>query len=419
MSGDAKKQITAPQKFYPTDNHVEIKTGGATLTTDDGAKILLDTLAEASFVGKNGAKNEINVTNAYAWVETPAPTLDILLKNFVVTPQAGSVVMVYQNTRASNVYVLKGNAIILFKGTVANVGVGQQLTVMTTEVNTLIKIADEVKPLEDAVRTSPLFVKNNGTAVLASSSATGGLLTGTGAAGSGATLTGTVSSTGASLDASNSNGQVITVTAPQDEATVKGTSVDVEGRVWSDSVTKVIINEHEALLDSSTHSFVYHDLPLSGQKVDIVYRAYGTGGTIIGKGLLTVYVNNKDSKSKPKPTVTTYPLSNKDFVITSPKDNPYKTTDDTVRVDGTVPVDTVDHITINDYPLKSFASNGTKWHYFANKDTGNFNTGINLYTIKYYSVDDRLLYTSLFTIVKDDTSLENPTDQPTGSTEKA
>ena len=407
MSGNSKKQITAAERLYPTDDHVEVKTGNVTLSIDqDNAKITLDELAEAAYLGKNNNKNAISLLNSYAWVETPAATLDIQLKNFTVTPNAGAIVMVSQNTRASNVYVLQGSAVVLFKGTVASVGVGQELTVITNEVNTLTKIDDQVKPLDDLIRTTPLFIKNNGAAILAAGTGTGATTS------SGASGTGTLANSG-STTTDATNGQVITITSPIDESSVKGSTVDIQGNILSNAVTKVTLGDHEALIDPATHTFSYQGYPIAPPTADIIYRADDGSGETLAKGIMTLHVG-ADRSNRPKPTVTTYPLSSKDFPITRPTDNPYKTSEDVVRIEGTVPADSVDHITINDYRLGSFRSSNTKWHYFANKDTGNLNTGINLYTVKYYDADNKLLHTTLFTIVKDDGQDAPTTD--TGST---
>lgn len=61
----------------------------------------------------------------------------------------------------------------------------------------------------------------------------------------------------------------------------------------------------------------------------------------------------------------------------------------------------VKYITINDFRLSKFAQFTSTWYYFANKDYGTMNDGINLYTIKYYGTNDELLFTNLFTIVKE------------------
>jgi hypothetical protein len=49
---------------------------------------------------------------------------------------------------------------------------------------------------------------------------------------------------------------------------------------------------------------------------------------------LTVYTTSKEKAKEEleKPTVTTYPLSSKDFRIVAPNDNPYKTTENIVKI---------------------------------------------------------------------------------------
>lgn len=91
----------------------------------------------------------------------------------------------------------------------------------------------------------------------------------------------------------------------------------------------------------------------------------------------------------------------KDFVITSPKSNPYATTESYVRVQGSVPANTVKYITVNGYRLQKFVANSTTWYYHANAAIGTIKDGANLYYIKFYDNNDREIHTQLFTIIKD------------------
>jgi len=45
--------------------------------------------------------------------------------------------------------------------------------------------------------------------------------------------------------------------------------------------------------------------------------------------------------------------------------------------------------------------NSTAWYYYANTQNDTMKDGINLYNIKFYGADNTLLYTQLFTIVKE------------------
>jgi hypothetical protein len=56
---------------------------------------------------------------------------------------------------------------------------------------------------------------------------------------------------------------------------------------------------------------------------------------------------------------------------------------------------------VNDYKLQKFVPGSTTWYYFANMESGTMKDGINLYTIKFMGTKGELLYTQLFTIIKE------------------
>lgn len=170
-------------------------------------------------------------------------------------------------------------------------------------------------------------------------------------------------------------------------------------------------------MNKEDKSFSYKGFPLVSSSNNIVYKAYDSEGGILAKGILTIYTSIKTGKedTTKKPSVTTYPISDKDFRIISPTENPYKTTDNIVRIEGRVNKGIVKYITINDFRLSKFPQLGTSWYYFANKDYGTMNDGINLYTIRYYGASDELLFTNLFTIVKEKKE-EDTTTTPVGTT---
>lgn len=207
------------------------------------------------------------------------------------------------------------------------------------------------------------------------------------------------------------------ITSPEDESTVDTNEINIEGKLMNAEITKVTINDKEALIDKEQKSFIYKSFPLASSSNNIVYKAYDSEGGILTKGILTIYTSQKIGKedASKKPSVTTYPISDKDFRIISPTENPYKTTDDVIRIEGRVNKGIVKYITINDYRLSKFPQLGTSWYYFANKDYGTMNDGINLYTIKYYGENDELLFTNLFTIVKEKLEETVPATVPTST----
>lgn len=410
MSGDSKKQISESTKMYSTDNRVAVVDGEAEVTIDGtSSKLYLDKGTELKYSGVANGKQSFEVTNSYAWVETSAADMDITLKSTKVSVNSDSVLIVSQNAIASNVYILKGGAMVSTPSSSSTIGVGQQLTILKNEADSnTFKIADKIEPISDFIKTIDLYTRHNGDSYLS-------LPTGTGSgqvSASGTTTTGTGSS--ASTNTSK-NGKIISITYPEDESTVDKTTINIEGTVSGDLVEKITINDKEASFNKTEKTFVFKDFSVENNMNNIVYKAFDKDSGLIYKGLLTVYLSKKASKdTAAKPSVTTYPISDKDFRIIAPTDNPYKTSDDVVRIEGQVNKGAVKYITINDFRLSKFPQFGTSWYYFANKDYGTMNDGINLYTIKYYGENDTLLSTNLFTIVKE--AKQTTTDTASGAT---
>jgi len=147
-------------------------------------------------------------------------------------------------------------------------------------------------------------------------------------------------------------------------------------------------------------NFILQDFKLHGEINNIVYKVYDANTILLEKGVLIVY-GPKSSGNTATLVPQNFPISSKDFVISSPSKNPYATTESYVRVQGTVPANTVQYIVVNDFRLQKYVPNSTTWYYHANADIGTMQDGMNLYTIKFYDASNKLLYTQLFTIIKD------------------
>lgn len=392
MSGDSKKRIDGATKMYATDNKLTVTTGEAEVDFENStSKLYVNKWGEIKYEWLVDGKQTISLENADLLADTSTANINIKLKNFSVTPDSNSVVIVSQNTIASNIYILKGSATVedySKKSTAATPGVGQQLTIMKNDLaSTTLQFASKIEPLSDYIKTTDLFIKHNGEVLLSSLNAENG--------------SGTTTTSGALL---TKNAKTwLTIIYPEDESTLDSNTVDLEGTLLNATITKVTINDKEALINKDAKSFMYKGFPLVNGGNNIVYKAYDSDGGILTKWILTVYTSQKASagNTQQKATVTTYPISDKDFRIIAPTENPYKTTDNVVRIEGRVNKGIVKYITINDFRLSKFPQLGTSWYYFANKDFGTMNDGINLYTIKYYGGNDELLFTNLFTIVKE------------------
>lgn len=178
-------------------------------------------------------------------------------------------------------------------------------------------------------------------------------------------------------------------------------------------VKRVTFNDTDASVSRVNETFVMNDFPVKEDINNIVYKVYDDNNTLLQRGVLIVY-GPKNTNKTATLVPENYPISSKDFVITSPTRNPYTTTESYVRVQGTVPANTVQYIVVNDFRLQKFVPNSTSWYYHANADIGTMKNGMNLYNIKFYDANNKLLYTQLFTIIKDDkTPPQQPSDTET------
>jgi hypothetical protein len=190
-------------------------------------------------------------------------------------------------------------------------------------------LTDKINPLEDFFKQSNLFIKHNGSAYLSagsdSSLSLSGTLSGTGITASGSIL----QNTGMKRD--------IIITYPQDEGTSDTQSIDITGNIGDGRIVKVTFNEKDAAINVAEKSFILKGYQLTNEVNDIVYKTFDKDASLVSKGTFTVYLSKKVKKDEEnKATVTTYPLSDKDFRIVAPAENPYKTTDNVVRIEGRV-----------------------------------------------------------------------------------
>lgn len=261
--------------------------------------------------------------------------------------------------------------------------------ISTSDINSpQTRLTDLTQPIDESITHNTLFIRNDGNTHITSTNTvittevqSGNIL----ARGSGDTI---------------AHAQFITITQPIDNSTVKTKNITVVGDIHNDAVHRVTIDDIDTSVSPVNQNFILQNFSLKDEINNIVYKAYDKNNQLLEKWVLVVYgPKNTGAASTLVPQHS--PISSKDFLITSPKSNPYTTTDSYVRVQGTVPVNTVQYIVVNDFRLQKYVPNSTTWYYHANAEIGTMKDGMNLYTIKFYDARNTLLYTQLFTIIKD------------------
>lgn len=399
MSWDSKKQIDWTQKMYPTDTKMAVESWEWKISFDwwNETKLYANKLWEVKYNWKIWDTESFSILNWEMWVEWKTKT-KFELKNFYVESNQ-SILSFSQNMVASSVYVLKWEVLVTLNNwgsdpKTTTIWVWQKLSILNNDLtDTNFKPEDKIEPIDDFFKQSDFFNKHNWSTYLNNISQDNTTWTWWDI--SWATWT---------WNSIIKWWKTIMITYPEDEATIEDKKLNIEWKINSSNIEKVTLNDKEASIDKENKTFIAKDFELTSSVNNIVYKAYDNSSNIVAKWVLTIYTSakntSKDDEVK-KPTVTTYPLASKDFKIVEPAENPYKTTDDIVKIAWAVNKWAVKFITINDFRLTKFSQYSSNWYYFANKDYWTMNDWINLYAIKYYWKDDELLFSSMFTIVKE------------------
>jgi hypothetical protein len=135
-----------------------------------------------------------------------------------------------------------------------------------------------------------------------------------------------------SLALSSSTTGFIEITDPKINTVIRGKTLTVMGNLLSKDVKKVTINNIEATVSPVNESFVAQDIIVTGEVFDIVYKAYDANNSLLQVGVMSVFGSKNILDANNSLIPETFPVSTKDFKITSPSGNPYSTTDRFIKV---------------------------------------------------------------------------------------
>lgn len=336
------------------------------------------------------------------WLESQSPII-ISMRNIFLKTQSGSILLISQNARASNVYVVKGAAMIKVKDSSTTLNAGKYITILNGELESAnLSLPDKIAPFDDRIKQDSFFIKHGGLAIIdklwIDTPSSGWILKGSGSAQS-------LRNSGSLLSAW---GKFIEISTPRDEETMTSLKFDIAWKLLDPIVTRVTINDRDASLSPVEKTFLYKDFSVTNEITNITFKAYDVEKNLLEKWVVTVYMDRNKVTQNVRPTVTTYPISDKNFRIVAPKENPYKTTEDIIQIQGTVPANLVKSISVNGFQLTKFKPYSTTWYYFANKEYKTLAEWINEYTIQYYDADGKILSTGKFIIVKESKQVINP-----------
>lgn len=388
MTESSKNRITGTggQPLYVGDKSVSVETGWAH-ATNDGISIHMDERTELIYMNHSGNTDTYNLAKWRVWVEQSSDTNTFMMKNLSVTLKSSDIVMLEQNTQIySTVYALRWNILISTSIWDYTLKAGNRIMISSSDLaNPWLQLMSLVGDIDESITDTPIFVKNNGKSLLSI------LRKGT-------------ESTWAMISSwsdSMTSLSAISILDPIDWSIANKALISIHWTINSKDIKRVTINDQDTTVSPVNNTFVFLDFPITAETNNIVYKVYNNDGKQVEKWVITIYGSKQAMQSANKLISNNSPISSKDFQITNPSSNPFVTMDRLIKVQWLVPKDTVSYIMVNDYRLQKFIAWGTNWLYYANIDNDTMRDGINLYTIKFYGPKNDVLYTQLFTIIKE------------------
>ena len=402
--------------FLSQDGILKVSQWLVTLS-GTGVKIILDRSSEIDYQRNDDTKiNQFDLKSGNAWVELSTIRSEVFaLKNFQIMSSADdSVLMLTQNGISSTVAVLQWKVSLSTKVASLTISAGDMVTLFAQD-SEKPDLSDRIQPISDALKSSSLALSQGIDDFIQAIVMRWWVSSGTTLASDNTIVS--LDNTWASIP--SSSGAVIfwkylEITSPKDGSTVNKNTIVVTWKIYSDSITKVLINEKQAVIGKEA-TFSLADVPLGSLQNTILYKALNAQGKILDSGYITV----KNPTGIAPVTTTTqsnnFLLANeKLYYITEPKANPYQTTEKQVTIRGVVPKWKVKSIQVNGYTLKQFLPYSTTWKYTASKDGGNMGSDLNLYHIVYYGMNGENLGSTLYSIVLADNETSQ-TQVATGS----
>lgn len=387
MTESSKNRLTGTggQPLYVWDKSVSVETGGAR-AKNANISMDLDERTELSYVSTSSTWDIISMSKWRVWIEQTANSGLIKMKNLSVITKTWDIIIVEQNNQIySTVYALRWDVTISTSVWDHTLKSGNRIMVSASDLaNPWLQLTGLTGVIDESITLTPLFSRNNGKSLLLKPIDS---LSGS---------TGTLDNTGAISDNS-----FITITDPADGFLSNKPTVSINGTINSKDIKRITFNDKDAVISPVEETFRFADFPITLEINNVVYKVYSSEWKEIQKWVITIFGSKQMIQSNSKLIANNSPISSKDFQIVNPDANPFVTTDRNIKVQWIVPKDKVSYIIVNDYRLQKYIAGSTNWYYFANMDTETLKDGINLYTIKFFGINDELLYTQLFTIIKE------------------
>jgi hypothetical protein len=379
-----KEEITDSQNLYKGETII-VKDGSLNLSLTSGTSITLNKIAEFKYNEDGG----FSLYSSDAWMSLSENT-NITMKYASVTAPSWSTISLTQNEAGSTIYVLSWSAKVSNLWWIStSLIMGQKLSVSRQlATSTDIDLSSEKWNIDSYFKGSDWFIDNKWFEVLSTEDVSDEI-----------------------------EGSVVweswlflSFDSLRDEMSTSKSSLSVSGKVLSDSVASISINNTQATINRANQTFSLSNVQVWRSVNDLVIKIYGNNKSILEKKVITVYSSGTSSLgSSSSNTSNTTPIASSggvtfwvdatDFTFTSPSvTGKFVATGSEITIRWATSAKDISKVEVNGFELASF--NGSTWRYHAFTRFETLEEWTNQYKVDYFWADGNLVYTTYYTIVK-------------------
>lgn len=306
-----------------------------------------------------------------------------------------------QNEMWSTIYLVNWSAEVTnlsWKSTVlAN---GQKITVSRLEASSEdVDLSLLKEPIDDYYKQSDWFIKNNWETYLKLTTDE-----------TEETSSGSVDEETSTWSTSSTGKQLIKLTNLSDESTVTSDKIDISGNYSDEEITKITVNWIDAVINTELKTFKFTAIPVTNNENDLIFKVYDDANDLLSKFIYTIFNDSAVEQAETpdsKFNVQTFNVDWSQFVFSMIKDGinielnwktTYTTYWDFLTIFWEVNAKWISSVSVNWFVLSSF--DWSSWRYHPSILNNNLSVWTNVYEVKYFDANWKVVYTNQFVIIK-------------------
>ncbi len=389
--GGFKKQIEWNTSLYKWEE-IKVKNWRIALSLNWIWDFNLDKIWEFKYL----ENWDFSLNSSNLWLNSVAE-LNINMKFASVQVGSNTNISFSQNEMWSTVYLINWFATVsnlVWESTV--LASGQKITITNLDASKKdLDLSLQKSNIDDYYKQSDWFILNNWSSYLKSEN------------------TEEETSTGSVKETTLSSSKLLNFSNLIDESNVSSDTITISWNYSDEEITNITLNWVDAIVNTNLKTFKFEKVSVKNRENDLVFKVYDDANDLLSKFLYTVFYEWAVAVNKSKFNVQTFDVDGSQFIFTTIKDwvaknlngkTTYTTYWDFLTLYWKVIAKWVANVSVNGYTLKSY--NGSTWRYHASSINNNLSTWTNVYEVKYYDKEGKVLYTNHFTIIKKKVKVE-------------